>query len=452
MRIILRACQLMISAGLLAVAAAGTQAQERLGMEGKTPIERGKTLFDWVWEPTTLPRAEGRADGLGPMFNARSCAECHHQGGSGGSGSVDHNIDIITARPLFSEFTNFSGYNFNYSFRFVNGRFEYSFGNNLPQNQTNQAKNRRREAPKSSASTLDPALLAQIHEGFRYSPSVVLHKFSTDKTYREYRRQVPGRHEIVQVDLAERNTPSLFGLGLVEKLDDKALLAQASKQRELGLGGRVARTADGRIGKFGWKGQKATLRDFVEEAAAGELGLESAKKHQGSDPRGPVERGPGTDLSQDQIDAMTAYVASLPRPSQTAAEGRSGQRLFRDLECVKCHLPKLGDIDGLYSDLLLHDMKPESREAGNYLVFGVAETQPPVANNENSSGPARPNEWRTPPLWGIATSAPYMHDGRSPTLEQAILEHGGEAESSASKFNRLSDAQKNQLIKYLQSL
>ncbi|MFM7132009.1 MAG: hypothetical protein ACKO0V_21890, partial [bacterium] len=264
MRIILRACQLMISAGLLAVAAAGTQAQERLGMEGKTPIERGKTLFDWVWEPTTLPRAEGRSDGLGPMFNARSCAECHHQGGSGGSGSVDHNIDIITARPLFSEFTNFSGYNFSYSFRFVNGRFEYSFGNNLPQNQTNQSKNRRREAPKSSASTLDPALLAQIHEGFRHSPSVVLHKFSTDKTYREYRRQVPGRHDIVQVDLAERNTPSLFGLGLVEKLDDKALLAQASRQRELGLGGRVARTADGRIGKFGWKGQKATLRDFVE--------------------------------------------------------------------------------------------------------------------------------------------------------------------------------------------
>ena len=94
-------------------------------MEGKTPVERGKTLFDWVWEPTTLPRIEGRADGLGPMFNARSCAECHHQGGSGGSGSIDHNIDIITVRPFFSEINNFTGYQFSYSFRFVNGRFAF---------------------------------------------------------------------------------------------------------------------------------------------------------------------------------------------------------------------------------------------------------------------------------------------------------------------------------------
>ena len=428
-----------------------TSGQERLGMEGKTPVERGKTLFDWVWEPTTLPRIEGRADGLGPMFNARSCAECHHQGGSGGSGSIDHNIDIITARPFFSEINNFTGYQFSYSFRFVNGRFEYSFGNNVPQNQGNQTKNRRRESTRTTSS-IDPATLAQIHEGFRHSPSVVLHKFSTDKTYRDYRRHVPGRHETVQIDLAERNTPSLFGIGLVDKIDDKVLLAQAAKQRDLGLGGRVARTADGRIGKFGWKSQKATLREFVEEAAAGELGLESGRKHQGSDPRGPVERGPGIDLSQDQIDAMTAYVATLPRPSNIPSDSRTGQRLFRELECAKCHVPKLGEIENFFSDLLLHDMKPESREAGNYLVFGVGEAAPPAAHGESANSPARPNEWRTPPLWGIGVTAPYMHDGRSPTLESAISEHGGEAENSAEKFSRLSDAQKVQLIKYLQSL
>lgn len=416
-------------------------------MEGRTAVERGKTLFDWVWEPTTLPRAEGRADGLGPMFNARSCAECHHQGGSGGSGSVDHNIDIVTARPVFSESANFGGYNFSYSFRFMNGRFEYTFGNNQSQN---ELKNRRLDGG-NQASTLDPALLAQIHEAFRHSPSVVLHKFSTDKTYRDYRRQVPGRHETVQVDMAERNTPSLFGLGLVDKLDDKVVIAQAAKQRDLGLGGRVARTAKGRVGKFGWKGQKATLRDFVEEAAAGELGLESARKHQGSDPRGPVERGPGLDLSQDQIDAVTAYVAALPRPSHLPADSRTGQRLFRELECAKCHVSKLGDIENFYSDLLLHDMKPENREVGNYMVFGVAEPVP-ASDNDTSGGPARPNEWRTPPLWGIANSAPYMHDGRSPTLEKAIMEHGGEAEASAMKYRRLGNAQQAQLIKFLQSL
>lgn len=416
---------------------------DRLGLEGATAVERGRNLFDWVWEPTTLPKAAGRADGLGPMFNARSCSECHHQGGSGGSGANDRNIDIVTARPADTGFAQFPGYSFSYSFRMVNGRFEYRFGNG------NDDRNAR--AASDTLRRLDPAMLAAVHEGFRHSPSIVLHKLSTDGSYRDYRRTVPGSHGDFVVELSQRNTPSLHGLGEIEAIDDKALLNQAARQRLLGMGGRVARTADGRIGKFGWKGQKATLREFVEEAAAGELGLETPDRHQGADPRGPAEPAPGLDLGKDQIDSITAFVTSLTRPVADDSESnRSGQRLFRELECSKCHVPNLGGVEGLHSDLLLHDMKPEPRETGQYQVFGTSETA--AGDVADADTNARADEWRTPPLWGIRNTAPYMHDGRAANLEQAILEHGGEADISARKYSRLNESQKDHLIRYLRSL
>jgi len=438
---------------------------QNLGMEGANAVERGRTLFDWVWEPTTKPGMPGRSDGLGPLFNARSCAECHHQGGTGGSGSIDHNIDIITARPegsqpfqsMFFSSPN-SNYQFSYSFRINNGQFEYQMGMGTPGQggnhanaNRNNAKSRRNQArlPQETV-TLDPGLLARIHEGLRFSPSVVLHKFSLDPTYREYRRTVAGNHNGIQIDLTQRNTPSLFGLGLVDKIPDEIILKQAARQKELGLRGLVARTSEGQVGRFGWKAQKATLREFVEDAAAGELGLETPTRHQGADPRGPAEPAPAPDLSKQQVDSLWAFVASLPQPSaQTDDEHKIGRRLFKEVGCSACHMPKLGDVDGLYSDLLLHEMKPELRESGSYLVFGVATTAPqPGGPNPQIS----PSHWRTPPLWGIGATAPYMHDGRSPSLLQAISEHGGEADPSARKFQKLSPAQKNHLLQFLQSL
>ena len=442
-------------------------AQQNLGMEGARPVERGRTLFDWVWEPTTRPGMPGRADGLGPFFNARSCAECHHQGGTGGGGSIDHNIDIITARPEGAQpFQNTffgspnSNYQFHYSFRINNGQFEYQMGMGSPPGQGGNGLNSNRNAankirnkparPQPEIISLDPGLLARIHEGLRFSPSVVLHKFSLDPTYRDYRRTVAGNHQGIQIDLTQRNSPSLFGLGLVDKIPDETIVKQAAKQKELGLRGQPARTSDGRIGRFGWKAQKATLREFVEEAAAGELGLETPAKHQGADPRGPAEPAPALDLSKDQVDSLWAFVASLPRPvAESVDDDKIGRRLFKEVGCSACHVPSLGDVAGLYSDLLLHEMKPELRESGTYLVFGVANAAPQQPNlNQRPS----PSHWRTPPLWGIHATAPYMHDGRSPSLLHAITEHGGEAEPAARKFQKLSPAQKNHLLQFLQSL
>jgi CxxC motif-containing protein (DUF1111 family) len=165
-----------------------------------------------------------------------------------------------------------------------------------------------------------------------------------------------------------------------------------------------------------------------------------------------VDRAPATDLSAEQIDAMTAFVASLPPPLNDPKERtRSGQRMFRDLDCAKCHVPKLGDVDGIYSDLLLHDMKPDVRETGQYQVFGTSE-QVNADQDREAEAKARADEWRTSPLWGIGKSAPYMHDGQCATLEEAILEHGGEAENASRKFSRLSESQREILIQFLKTL
>ena len=376
---------------------------QRLGLEGASITERGRTLFEWVWEPTNLPRPLDRSDGLGPMFNGKSCAECHHQGGTGGGGIGLHNTEIITAWPVTDKSGHIST----------------------------------RQNP------------GEIHEGLKVSSSVILHKESLNPSYADYRQKVAGKHADFKIFLTQRNTPSLFGLGLIDQLNPKIILQQEAMQASLGLTGRVSRTDNGRVSKFGWKAQKASLKEFVEEAAAAELGLESRNKHQGSDPRNPVEPASTTDLSDEQLDAITAFVSSLPRPLSKITKNEAlGQKIFKQIGCQNCHVEKLGDITGIYSDLLLHDMKPELEESGSYAIFGVSKPEKSISTNDS----IKASEWRTPPLWGVSSTPPYLHDGSANRLEDAIAEHAGEALESAKKFNQLDSGQKKELLKFLHSL
>ena len=132
--------------------------------------------------------------------------------------------------------------------------------------------------------------------------------------------------------------------------------------------------------------------------------------------------------------------------------------------CATCHTPKLGDVEGIYSDLLLHDMGPGLTDAGS--SYGIFQPNPPPSTPDpikpqevvKSSPKKQPavvataQEWRTPPLWGVRDSGPYLHDGRATTLEQAVAFHGGQAEESTKKFNALSWSEKQKLLAFLKSL
>jgi len=121
------------------------------------------------------------------------------------------------------------------------------------------------------------------------------------------------------------------------------------------------------------------------------------------------------------------------------------------LNCVKCHTPSMttsryhpmtelrSQSIQPYTDLLLHDM-------GSGLADNMGE------------GKASGAEWRTPPLWGIGSTAEvsggeaYLHDGRARNLTEAILWHGGEAQGSKEAFRQLPAADREAIVKFLQSL
>jgi CxxC motif-containing protein (DUF1111 family) len=220
--------------------------------------------------------------------------------------------------------------------------------------------------------------------------------------------------------------------------------------------GRVARLKDGRAGRFGWKASVASLREFTLQACSSELGLEVPGFARAATPWKGDYKAPGLDLTSGQCDALTHFVASLARPvarpadsPEQAGEIERGSQVFARVGCVACHRPRLGDVDGIYSDLLLHNMGSQLSDSGSYTVLETADAG---KDKSKQARPASELEWRTPPLWGLRDSAPYLHDGRAKTIADAVALHGGEGLGAAQAYKRLSEKERKQVELFLQSL
>ncbi len=400
---------------------------------------RGEALFFKEWGANDP--ASPRGDGLGPVYNETSCVACHGLGSPGGAGPESKNVVLLTAIP-------------------TNGR----------------------PVPKA---------LESVHPGFRGTRSTVLHRYGTDPEYGSWRRHffeanrensqgvkpqtgeetveariqriaqqtVPNRRVLerstrlhpghgITLRVSERNTPALFGAGRIDAISSSAIVEEARHQ-PAEVRGRVGRDRDGRVGRFGWKAQTASLHQFVRAACAGELGLEVPGFSQPTSPLAPFDKAKGLDMTQPECDALVAYVRSLPAPVVVDPDGphgtkemREGRRLFVEIGCASCHSPSLGDVRGIYSDLLLHDMGQALGDSS--ISYG----------NEGPESPGGPlaGEWRTPPLWGFRDSGPYLHDGRAETLEEAVALHGGQATLSARKFFGLTPEEQSSVEAFLKSL
>lgn len=270
---------------------------------------------------------------------------------------------------------------------------------------------------------------------------------------------------------SQRNTTALFGAGLIDSIPTDVLeKLEAEQAKDKKVSGRVARLKDGSAGRFGWKSQKSRLSSFVMTACAVEVGLNVPNHPQAGHPQKADYMPAGLDLNQAECDALIGYIADLPAPQQRPFgdeidEGyiKGGHALFSKVGCADCHVENVGEVAGIFSDLLLHDMGGELGDTGSYDVF-IPDSTPEgeVLQLTNQSGPASRvpkkvtgatrQEWRTPPLWGVRDSAPYLHDGRAQTLAQAIAMHGGESARSAQKFFELSDAERFQVVSFLKSL
>jgi CxxC motif-containing protein (DUF1111 family) len=308
----------------------------------------------------------------------------------------------------------------------------------------------------------------------------IVHAFSLSQDCRESRtglndlfQVVPGGLKIVgscfvetrdfdPVRTASVNTMALFGAGWVDRISSKSILHQSRSRSLQAIGkelladldsvnpGRPHVLPDGRIGKFGWKGQVATLKEFVAAACANELGLGNPLMEQARPFTHAAYRKANADLDQKQFEALTAFVDTLPRPVEVmpaAPEERRraghGKTLFTQIGCAICHTPELGGVAGVYSDFLLHRVGVKSDEGRGYAEVPVT----PLPEDH-----PLPDEWKTPPLWGVVDSAPYFHDGESPTLEAAILRHRGDAASVTRAFETLSAADQAAIISFLKTL
>ncbi|MBR09430.1 MAG: thiol oxidoreductase [Rickettsiales bacterium] len=208
---------------------------------------------------------------------------------------------------------------------------------------------------------------------------------------------------------------------------------------------------DGKIiGRFGKKAAAIDLLQQTVGAYNQDMGVTST--FEPIDPMSQLSTDP--EVSDQTIRDVVFYLRTLKAPIQRSEENSQvlqGKVLFTEIECSSCHIPEWttpdSDIEALsnktfypYTDLLLHDMGPG-------LDDGATE------------GSAETYEWRTPPLWGLGLSPNsqggsyfLMHDGRARGIEEAIILHGGEAESSKNQFTSLSESDKEALIKFLESL
>ena len=374
----------------------------------------GMNLFVHEWQPHD-PMAHG--DGLGPVFNAKSCVACHFQGGVGGGGGTKENVLAYEAQPT----------------------------------------------PKHP----------DVQSG-------LIHKFAVEPRYSERTQvlqalfpTVPKGVEIRGVCFTERrdfnpvhtqglNSIALFGAGWIDRLSEKSITHHRMRRSLAVIGnelsgdfrsippGRPRILPDGRIGKFGWKAQFATLEEFVASACANEIGLGTSRMEQAKPLALACQSSSSSavaDLDRTQFRSLVAFVTTLPRPREVSPNDpreRSrvelGKATFEKVGCAACHTPDLGGVSGVYSDFLLH------RIVDNLKNYGETPDVPLPANHP------LPEEWKTAPLWGVADSAPYFHDGSSPTLESAILRHQGDANSVVEDYRRLPGDERAAVILFLNSL
>lgn len=412
--------------------------------------QAGRELFVHEWTPND-PLAAG-GDGLGPVFNAKSCAECHKQSGLGGGGPLENNVTTFTQidNPVESHDAA------NRAIRNVRKA--------APPAESTGSKKGSRQGVVHKFGINDEFVetLFLLAPAFpRSSPppplSDLLPRLQGDCT------SAPNIGLVVGMDVSQRNTPALFGANLIDAIPDETIIANERTERlKWGLSdsdtddfpvGRALRLVDGHVGRFGWKAQTTTLGGFVRAACANELGLGNPAQAQPVSMAKRDYKAPGLDLTNAQCDQLTAFVATLGRPTEEipdspeqARQAADGKKRFDLIGCTDCHKADVGPAKGIYSDLLLHRMGQTLVGGGTYGDL------PPNLPDFAEDGAPQASEWRTAPLWGVADSAPYLHDGRAKTLYEAIELHGGQGKSSADKFKQLKPAEKEELTAFLRTL
>lgn len=399
-------------------------------------------------------RRFGPEDGLGPHFNVSFCAACHEKPVLGGSASRYRNFQLVGQR--LSDGT----------------RGELGINGVLPQFEIETFED------VSTATCLDTNGLPTDRVGAlpgQGPRSAVATRRATDPAANHF---------------AGRNAIPFFGVGLIAELSEESILRNADPtdvDRD-GISGRP-NLDRGFVGRFGVKAQTVSIEGFIRGPLFNHLGITTNPLSDAAKTRLPVpsvsevrsvtrELSPEVDhvsaaqaaapdepnfddddvcdpeMSEADLFDLVAWAMLLaaPQPDSETEASRAGHELFVEVGCTGCHVESLRGPRGripLYSDLLVHDMGPELADGVVMGRAGRLVTDDPEGCPESSGVGC---EFRTAPLWGITTTGPYLHDGRADTLEDAIVQHGGEARRARDAFAALDTSARQLVIAFLESL
>lgn len=235
---------------------------------------------------------------------------------------------------------------------------------------------------------------------------------------------------------------------------------------------------------FGWKGSTATLRQVVLESLQQHHGMQAdellriasnqRREFLGDGPDDdPDADGVQHEVTEGMVTALTTYVAALPPAMEEVPEvstfllrAARGAELFGQLGCASCHVPTMNIDDPVISvgpdkqhrprvdlsPLLVSARKPkEPLTVRLYSDLRRHNMGEDLADPRSHRGIPK-DEWLTPPLWGVASSGPYLHDGRAGTIDAAITAHGGEGLAAAKAYGALSQDDSAAVRVFLQTL
>lgn len=427
-----------------------------LGASGDMEFNLGKAMFKKLWAPA--PAATKASNGLGSLYNARSCLSCHIKNGRGhvpeiGFPNEDANSmlmrlsiepqnDAQKALLLSGEVSTIA---------------EPTYGGQL------------QDVGASGFAAEGKISVSWTYENIELDDGAVVELRRPD-----FKINLLGYGDLA-ADLmtSPRIATQMVGMGLIDAIGAEKIVQNADPDDvdKDGISGRVNMVWDKganklAVGRFGWKAGQPNLRQQVAAAFSGDIGIGNPLFAKGAGdctenqpqclaaPTGNSKAMDGFELSEELLSLTTYFNANLAVPHRQNAANDNillGKKSFYEAGCISCHIPKHitgetsvytdlhNELIWPYSDFLLHDMGA-----------GLADNRP--------EGQATGSEWRTSPLWGLGAAKnlsknwQLLHDGRARSIEEAILWHGGEATAAKSKFMALSAAQRQALTAFVASL
>jgi len=414
----------------------------------------GNALFRKLW--VSSPSSTKASDGLGPLFNARSCQRCHLKDGRGHppEGPEDSAVSMFLRLSVPPETdAEFAALRDKLLLRIT----EPTYGGQLQDLAVTglKAEGRMRIAYEEIPVALSGGETASLRK-----PSYRVEELAYGPMHPKVR-------------LSPRVASPMIGLGLIEQIHENDILARADPDDRDGDGisgrpsmVRDAITSEIVLGRFGWKASNPTIELQSAEAFVNDIGISNPRMTNASGDcterqadcramRDGVQANLGATEAPDPVlPLVTFYSRNVAVPARRDVDDPAvlaGKRAFHEAGCASCHQPKFVtrrdapqeahrfQLIWPYTDLLLHDMGE-----------GLADGSP--------VGDASGREWRTPPLWGIGLTKTvsghtyFLHDGRARTLLEAILWHGGEAKASRDAVVEMSPEARAALLKFLESL